>query len=139
MRTLAGPDAHIHFTSLSAPSQRALMASISTFSAPTDLARVSYHTTGVLDLLSADSPSDTQNPSHLHANKICLLDPKSDTPLSPADGDGRFHTFLFGVRPVSDPDSPCSPPHSPPLLFDDQGILGAPSTHLPAKNGLNHS
>ena len=106
MRILAGPDAHIHFTSLSEPSQRALMTSSGSTPTDIDLARVSYHTTGILDLdllSSTDTHPKLEPSSLLHA--ICLLDPKSDTPLSPADGDGRFHTFLFGVRQTEFP--PC--------------------------------
>ena len=36
--------------------------------------------------------------SGVELDKVCLLDPKAETALSPEDGDGRFEWFLFGVR-----------------------------------------
>jgi len=35
--------------------------------------------------------------SGVELDKVCLLDPKAETALSPEDGDGRFEWFLFGV------------------------------------------
>jgi Predicted SAM-dependent RNA methyltransferase len=88
MRTLVGPQSHIHFTRLSTSSINALLAVFQNSTADT-LAGVSCHDIGVLDLANqGGTPSITQ---------ICLLDPKADLPLSPEDGDGRFMWFLFGV------------------------------------------
>ncbi len=38
------------------------------------------------------------NQSSVRLDKVCLLDPKAELALTPADGDGVFEWFLFGVR-----------------------------------------
>jgi len=86
MQTLAGPGAEIHFTSLSKSSSSSLSAEFSSTSET--LANAQCHTDGVLDLMKAHGKS---------LDRICLLDPKADKPLSPEDGNGTFDWFLFGV------------------------------------------
>ena len=93
MRTLAGPDAEVHFTHLSKSSAGYLT---STFNIGDDhpgespsLSRFFCHQAGVLDLMKNNGVS---------IDHVCLLDPKSEQGLSPEDGDGRFEWFLFGVR-----------------------------------------
>ncbi len=86
MRILAGESSEVHFTHLSQSSRDALNAS---FTEETALASASCFQEGVLDRINA---------SNLSINDVCLLDPKADQELAPADGDGRFKWFLFGVR-----------------------------------------
>lgn len=86
MRMLAGKDAHIHFTHLSKTSSESLSAAFR--SATSDLSKSSCYEYGVLDLMKSKGIS---------LDKVCLLDPKAETALSPDDGDGRFEVFLFGV------------------------------------------
>ena len=97
MRTLAGPQSHIHFTRLSTSSINALLAVFRNSTADT-LAGVSCHDIGVLDLANQSQFSLGGTPS---ITQICLLDPKADLPLSPEDGDGRFMWFLFGVSALT--------------------------------------
>ena len=92
MRTLAGPDAEVHFTHLSKSSAEYLTES--TFiddhpGNPSLLSPFFCHQAGVLDLMKSKGVS---------IDHVCLLDPKSEQRLSPEDGDGRFEWFLFGVR-----------------------------------------
>lgn len=87
MQTLAGPGAEIHFTSLSESSSSSLSAEC--LSTSETLANFQCHTGGVLDLMKLHGKSP---------DRICLLDPKADKPLSPEDGNGTFDWFLFGVR-----------------------------------------
>lgn len=35
--------------------------------------------------------------NNIPLDKVCLLDPRAESELSPEDGDGRFSWFLFGV------------------------------------------
>lgn len=88
MRTLAGPSARIHFTHLSKASSHSLS---SVFTPQPVLAEANCHQTGVLDLIQQQLGGSA-------LEKVCLLDPKAELPLSPEDGDGRFEWFLFGVR-----------------------------------------
>ena len=85
MRILAGHDAHIHFTHLSKSSSAALSA---LFQPSPSLSNTTCHQFGVLDLIKSTA---------VPLDKVCLLDPKAEKPLSPEDGDGRFEMFLFGV------------------------------------------
>ncbi|KAF8909713.1 hypothetical protein CPB84DRAFT_1812961 [Gymnopilus junonius] len=80
MRTLAGPDAHVQFTSFS--------TSTPLSSSPQDKkAQAPFHLRGMMQRMLSSIPLD----------KICLLDPKAEKELAPEDGDGRFEWFLFGV------------------------------------------
>lgn len=108
MRTLAGPDASIAFTHLSRAASASLSAAFdapppspSTTSSPrpdpvpTTPAHAECHEQGVLSLMQA---------RNIPLDRVCLLDPKSPTALSPPDGDGaaptstsKFTWFLFGV------------------------------------------
>jgi ribosome biogenesis SPOUT family RNA methylase Rps3 len=92
MRTLAGRDAHVHFTHLSKPSCQSLTATFQTSALDqrgSDLAEATFHEYGVLDLIKDNTGT---------LERVCLLDPKAEQELSPEDGDGRFQYFLFGVR-----------------------------------------
>jgi len=90
MRTLAGPDAEVHFTHLSKSSSDSLTSTfIDDYSRNPSLSRFFCHQAGVLDLMKNNGIS---------IDHVCLLDPKSEHELSPEDGDGRFEWFLFGVR-----------------------------------------
>jgi len=88
MRTLAGRNAHVHFTHLSNSSSQSLTAVFQT--SGSGLAQASCHVYGILDLMKDNAG--------LGREKVCLLDPKAEQELSPEDGDGRFEFFLFGVR-----------------------------------------
>lgn len=88
MRTLAGLDAHVQFTHLSKPSCKFLTEAFQP-STNLSLAKASFHTDGVLELMKKCGTS---------LERVCLLDPKADKELSPEDGDGLFDWFLFGVR-----------------------------------------
>lgn len=87
MRTLAGPGAHIHFTSLSKSSTASLSKEFHQNSE--NLANTQCHQQGILDLIKSRGVS---------LDRVCLLDPKAEQALSPEDGDKRFDWFLFGVR-----------------------------------------
>ncbi len=87
MRTLAGPGAHIHFTSLSKLSAAFLSREFQQNSEP--LANVQCYQQGILDLIKSRGVS---------LDRVCLLDPKAERGLSPEDGGERFDWFLFGVR-----------------------------------------
>lgn len=100
MRTLAGPGAHIHFTSLSKPSAASLSKEFQAAKDSESFAETQCHQQGVLDLMKSHG---------IPLDRVCLLDPKAERPLSPEDGDGAFDWFLFGVRILS-------PPSSPPIL-----------------------
>lgn len=86
MRTLAGTGSQVLFTSLSNSSREYISSASKT---EPDMAPASCHTDRVLDLAKQHNIS---------LDKICLLDPKSETEISIEDGDGRFSWFLFGVR-----------------------------------------
>ncbi|KAJ7625777.1 SAM-dependent RNA methyltransferase [Roridomyces roridus] len=109
MRTLAGPSATINFTSLSAASRTSLSG---VFTPNSSLAEARCHQEGVLDLMKAQS---------LDKEKICLLDPKAELPLSPEDGDGRFEWFLFGGILGDDP---------PRDRTSELRVMGFPTRHL---------
>ena len=88
MRILAGRGAHVRFTSLSQSSADAITSAFGTVADPL-LSNFSCHRQGVRELMKA---------SGVELDKVCLLDPKAETALSPEDGgDGRFEWFLFGV------------------------------------------
>jgi ribosome biogenesis SPOUT family RNA methylase Rps3 len=90
MRTLAGLNAHLHFTHLSKSSCGSLNSAFTDASSgKSSLAQSSCHQEGVLDLMQRYGVPLAQ---------VCLLDPKAERILSPEDGDGRFGWFLFGVR-----------------------------------------
>ena len=133
MRTLAGPDASIAFTSLSSATSASLSAAFTdadppattttttgtatSDSAPPAAAQVQCHEQGVLALMQS---------RNMPRERVCLLDPKASLALTPSDGDaGKFTWFLFGVRPqpslVSSPLS-LSHPISDPISFS--GRLG---------------
>lgn len=85
---LAGPDARVMFTSLSKTSCDFIDTSFGS-NTGTGLAAFSCHREGIMERMQAERVS---------LDKVCLLDPKAETELSPEDGDGRFEWFLFGVR-----------------------------------------
>lgn len=88
MRTLAGPGAHIHFTSLSKSSSSSLSNQFQSNSE--SIANTECHQQGILDLIKSHG---------LSLDQVCLLDPKAPLTLSPEDGyNGKFKWFLFGVR-----------------------------------------
>ena len=105
MRTLAGPDASVAFTSLSSATSASLSAAFTDADPPATTtttttttsdsvspaaAQVQCHEQGILAL------TQTRNIPH---ERVCLLDPKASLALTPSDGDaGKFTWFLFGVR-----------------------------------------
>ncbi|KAF5325451.1 hypothetical protein D9619_009971 [Psilocybe cf. subviscida] len=93
MRMLAGPDARVMFTSLSKASCDFIDASFGS-KAGTNLAAFSCHREGIMERMQAEGIS---------LDKVCLLDPKAESELSPEDGDGRFQWFLFGGILGDDP------------------------------------
>ncbi|KAI0343018.1 DUF431-domain-containing protein [Trametopsis cervina] len=108
MRTLAGEKSEVHFTHLSQSSCKTLT---SLFSNPGG-APASAHLEGVLELMKVKG---------IPLEKVCLLDPKAEKPLSPEDGDGRFSWFLFGGILGDDP---------PRDRTSELRALGFPSRHL---------
>jgi hypothetical protein len=111
MRTLAGPDASIAFTHLSPAASASLSAVLAHWQATPDpfpdptspaTAHAECHEQGVLSLMQA---------RNIPLERVCLLDPKASTALSPADGDAEssssrssnsnFAWFLFGVASLS--------------------------------------
>ncbi|PPQ75935.1 hypothetical protein CVT26_006341 [Gymnopilus dilepis] len=123
MRTLAGPDAHVQFTSLSQSScdyLNSFFASSSSFSSaqsasqpsqPERRAKASVHKEGILDLLRAQG---------IPLEKVCLLDPKAEKELVPEDGN-EFDWFLFGGILGDDP---------PRDRTSELRRLGFPTRHL---------
>jgi len=85
MRVLASFDSEVHFTNLSQPCADSLLRAFGTAPPETKIADVFCTTKGVLDLLHAIGVS---------LNQVCLLDPKADRELSPAD---TYTHFVFGV------------------------------------------
>ncbi|EAU83755.1 hypothetical protein CC1G_07490 [Coprinopsis cinerea okayama7 len=117
MRTLAGPSAQVHFTSLSEASRDFLRSSIDRDasqpgSTESEKAKASFHKDGILKLME-----DFGVP----IEKVCLLDPKAEKELSPEDGDGRFEWFLFGGILGDDP---------PRDRTGELRVLGFPNRHL---------
>ena len=100
MRTLAGPTASsvVAFTNLSSASSASLSAAFSDSdpaaqASSQQRARAECHEQGVLALMKS---RDVDVP----LERVCLLDPKASSALTPSDGDaGKFTWFLFGVRP----------------------------------------
>jgi hypothetical protein len=96
MRILSGEENVVRFTNLSPTSAEALKESWKTENiSATNLENgklnaenVEVTTVGVLELMKKHDVS---------LEKVCLLDPKAVTELSPEDGGGRFEWFLFGV------------------------------------------
>ncbi|KAJ7030641.1 SAM-dependent RNA methyltransferase [Mycena alexandri] len=113
MRMLAGSDAKIHFTHLSKASRDSLSA---VFVPKAGLAEANCHQVGVLDLIRQQLGGDADA-----LQKVCLLDPKAELPLSPEDGDGRFEWFLFGGILGDDP---------PRDRTSELRVLGFPTRHL---------
>ncbi|KAH9931460.1 DUF431-domain-containing protein [Fomitopsis serialis] len=92
MRSLAGPDAHVHFTHLSRSSCQTLTALFSVHAGDErEAAGATAHSEPILDLMRRLS---------IPTERVCLLDPKAEKEISPEDGDGRFECFLFGVRTI---------------------------------------
>lgn len=92
MRSLAGPDSHVHFTHLSPRSCAWLEEKFTDAAADVTLAKASVHQKGVVDILEPELGTSL--------GRVCLLDPKAKEELGPEDGDGRFDCFLFGVSHV---------------------------------------
>ncbi|KAJ7507083.1 hypothetical protein B0H11DRAFT_2318430 [Mycena galericulata] len=112
MRMLAGPSARIHFTHLSKASSASLS---SVFTPQPPFAEANCHQTGVLHLI------EQQLGGAGSLQKVCLLDPKAELPLSPEDGDGRFAWFLFGGILGDDP---------PRDRTSELRAMGFPTRHL---------
>ena len=92
MRTLAGPDAAVHFTHLSEGSAGTLTSLFAEEgSAFKDHAGAYAHQKSVLELMEEKG---------VPLKRVCLLDPRAEKELAPEDGDGRFEWFLFGVSPL---------------------------------------
>ena len=87
MRTLAGSDAKVHFTHLSSSSSKVLSAVLNDNDVGPGAARASAYQIDVMALM---------NKNDIPKGRVCLLDPKAETALSPEDG-GSFDWFLFGV------------------------------------------
>ncbi|KAF8627284.1 hypothetical protein AX17_006329 [Amanita inopinata Kibby_2008] len=101
MRTLAGPNAHIHFTHLSVGSCKWLEKKFEGGDSCNDdatVAKVSVHREGVMELLESKGGQLSTS-----IERVCLLDPKAEEELKPEDGDGRFDCFLFGGILGDDP------------------------------------
>lgn len=112
MRILAGQDAQIYFTHLSAPSRASLSVVFDGASDDGSLAKVSCFDRGVQEVIASEGIS---------LDKVCLLDPKAESELSPEDGDGRFQWFLFGGILGDDP---------PRDRTAELRVLGFSSRHL---------
>lgn len=89
MRTLAGPDAQIHFTHLSEPICESLGKDLRT---PDNAkATVQCHTISVIELMKMYA---------IPLDRVCLLDPRASKSLCPQDAT-EFDWFLFGVSLIS--------------------------------------
>lgn len=86
MKMLAGTSARVLFTHLSQRSCTSLQEKLASLSGP--VAPSEVHTQSVLELLKDQS---------FPLSKVCLLDPKAERKLEPADG-LEFEWFLFGAR-----------------------------------------
>ncbi|KAI0356958.1 DUF431-domain-containing protein [Trametes cingulata] len=111
MRTLAGPDATVHFTHLS-PSSCNTLSSLFAQDAESSRAEAYAHQKSVLQLMEEKG---------IPLEKVCLLDPKAEKELAPEDGDGRFEWFLFGGILGDDP---------PRDRTGELRVLGFPGRHL---------
>ncbi|GLB39602.1 putative predicted SAM-dependent RNA methyltransferase [Lyophyllum shimeji] len=110
MRTLAGPDARVHFTHLSKSSSGSLSTAFQ--SSQEGLAEALCYQMSVLDLMKSKG---------IGIDRVCLLDPKAREGLSPEDGDGRFDMFLFGGILGDDP---------PRDRTAELRVMGFPTRHL---------
>lgn len=119
MRTLAGPTASVAFTNLSSATSASLSAAFSnTNISDSAQAQVECHKQGVLALMKS---RDIDIP----IERVCLLDPKASTALTPSDGDaGKFTWFLFGVRSRSLPFPPIHRSLTLPLIFCSRLYFG---------------
>lgn len=88
MRTLAGENSTVYFTHLSTTSCASLQETLGDDGSRSGLAGAYASTAGVTDLMEKH---------HMPLAKVCLLDPKAEKELSPADSE-LFEWFLFGVR-----------------------------------------
>lgn len=96
----AGPRATVLFTSLSTASAAALPSQLAEITDSANVAQCQATTTPILDLLRTAGPNGTEVP----ISKVCLLDPRAERVLSPADGaPGAFEFFLFGGILGDDP------------------------------------
>ena len=89
MRTLAGSDAKVHFTHLSSSSSKVLSAVLNDNDVGPGAARA-WASAYQIDVMALMNKND------IPKGRVCLLDPKAETALSPEDG-GSFDWFLFGV------------------------------------------
>jgi len=122
MRTVAGPNAKVLFTNVSESSVKELSTLIeaedrsqTNSSSPNEISYLANATatrTGVENLM---------NQSSVRLDKVCLLDPKAELALTPADGDGVFDWFLFGGILGDDP---------PRDRTSELRRLGFPTRHL---------
>ncbi|KIP07089.1 hypothetical protein PHLGIDRAFT_432751 [Phlebiopsis gigantea 11061_1 CR5-6] len=111
MKILAGPGSEVDFTHLSKSSCETL-GNLFQSSTSERSAEAFAHPEGVMDFM---------NHKGVPLNKVCLLDPKAEKPLSPEDGDGRFEWFLFGGILGDDP---------PRDRTGELRVLGFPTRHL---------
>jgi len=113
MCTLAGPEATVYFSSLSASSATAFAEDLAILEAENS-PRANFCAThvGVRELMMNHN---------VPIEKVCLLDPKAEKELSPEDGDGRFRWFLFGGILGDDP---------PRDRTKELRVLGFPSRRL---------
>lgn len=88
MRQLAGSGAKVLFTALPPSIAEPLTKSLSSVGISESSADFCVHSEGVLKILEKEN---------IPLNRVCLLDPKAEKPLSPEDGNGQFSCFLFGV------------------------------------------
>jgi len=99
MRTLAGPTASVAFTNLSSAASASLSAAFSNNISDSDhdlaqaQAQAECYKQGVLALMKSRNID-------IPLERVCLLDPKASSALTPSDGHAdKFTWFLFGVRP----------------------------------------
>ena len=93
MLTLAGKKSEVHFTNLSTSSCETLTSLFTQLPGTAEERAPGFaHTEGILEFMKAQG---------VPLEKVCLLDPKAEKPLSPEDGDGTFSFFLFGVSVCS--------------------------------------
>ncbi|KAF9477664.1 DUF431-domain-containing protein [Pholiota conissans] len=112
MRMLAGPDAHVRFTSLSQSSCDFINAAFGATSTDKSLSEFSCYREGIMDLIKQ---------AGVPLEKVCLLDPKAEKELAPEDGDGQFEWFLFGGILGDDP---------PRDRTSELRVRGFPTRHL---------
>jgi ribosome biogenesis SPOUT family RNA methylase Rps3 len=96
----AGRGNTVLFTSLSSSSAAILPSQLAEITDSATVAECKATTTPILELLRTAGPNGAEVP----ISKVCLLDPRAERVLSPADGaPGAFEFFLFGGILGDDP------------------------------------